>query len=61
MPGKGALVQKGLSRNGEEMALALALVSRFLAVDAPLRYLSAADEEALVDWGPEKYRQSLQK
>jgi len=57
--GKGVLVRRDLVAGAEEMVLALALLTQRLPVDAPVSYLSAADEAALLGWDAETYRQSL--
>lgn len=60
LPGIGALVTPTLSKGGEEMARALALVAERAAGNGPLRYLTAPEEDELLDWDAEKYRQNLE-
>ncbi|MBI1273768.1 MAG: class II aldolase [Alphaproteobacteria bacterium] len=57
--GKGALLSSALSRAGEAMAECLAQVLLRVPADASLHYLSAADEDRLLDWDAEKHRQAL--
>ncbi len=59
IPGKGVLVRDGLSAGAEEMVRALGLVVERIPDDASLNYLAQADEDELLGWDAEKYRQSL--
>ncbi|TWA61059.1 rhamnose utilization protein RhaD (predicted bifunctional aldolase and dehydrogenase) [Azospirillum brasilense] len=60
VPGAGVLVPEGLGEAGEEMVAALAMVVARIPDGAGVSCLSAADEQALLNWDAEKYRQSLQ-
>ncbi|MBY3757635.1 class II aldolase [Azospirillum formosense] len=60
VPGAGVLVPEGLGEAGEEMVAALAAVVARIPDEAAISCLTAADEQALLNWDAEKYRQSLQ-
>lgn len=57
----GALLPNDAGPSEDEMALCLKLVLERLAPEADLRYLSASEEAALLNWDAEKYRQALAK
>jgi rhamnose utilization protein RhaD (predicted bifunctional aldolase and dehydrogenase) len=59
VPGTGVLVREDLSAGGEAMVSCLADVLRRVPPDAPLVYLSPAQEAELLGWDAEKYRRSL--
>jgi rhamnose utilization protein RhaD (predicted bifunctional aldolase and dehydrogenase) len=58
-PDAGVLVRDDISAGGEAMVSCLADVLRRLPSDAPLVYLTRAQEAELLGWDAEKYRQSL--
>ena len=60
-PGLGVLMRQDVTAGADAMARCLADVSRRVAADAPLRYLSDAEDHELLNWDAEKYRQSLAK
>lgn len=60
-PGKGVLMRRDATPGAEAMALCLADVTARIPGDAPLRYLSEAENAALIDWDAEKYRQQLNR
>ena len=55
----GAFLAAGSEASADELALCLALVLERVPEDAPLRYLTAADEAELMNWDAEQYRQAL--
>ena len=55
----GAFLTAGSEASADELALCLALVLERVPEDAPLRYLTAADEAELMNWDAEQYRQAL--
>lgn len=57
--GAGVLLSTAITAGAEEMLRCLARVLLRLPPGAPVRYLSAADVAALVDWESERYRQAL--
>jgi len=59
VPGAGALLRPGLSMEAHEMAACLGEVVMRIEDGAPLRVLSAAEEDELIDWDAEKYRRML--
>jgi rhamnose utilization protein RhaD (predicted bifunctional aldolase and dehydrogenase) len=61
VPGAGALVRTGASAGVEPLGGCLADVTGRLNPDAPIRVLTAEDEDALVNWDAEKYRQTLDR
>jgi rhamnose utilization protein RhaD (predicted bifunctional aldolase and dehydrogenase) len=61
VPGAGALMHKSATAATQALARCLADVTARLDADAPLTYIGAANEAALLDWDAEKYRQSLDK
>jgi len=56
--GKGVLLSPMLSPAGEAMAECLAAVLSRIPVGAELNYLSSRDEDELLNWDAEKYRQA---
>jgi rhamnose utilization protein RhaD (predicted bifunctional aldolase and dehydrogenase) len=59
VPGAGVVMRADVGRNGEEMALCLALVVAQIPPGAALDRLTREQELELVDWDAEKYRRSL--
>jgi rhamnose utilization protein RhaD (predicted bifunctional aldolase and dehydrogenase) len=59
VPGAGVVMRADVGRNGEEMALCLALVVAQIPPGAALGRLSRGQELELIDWDAEKYRRSL--
>ena len=57
-PGIGAFLPEDAGASADELARCLALVLERVPPDAALRYLTAADEAALLDWDAEHYRQA---
>lgn len=60
-PGKGVLMRRDATPSAEAMALCLSHVAARIGADAPLRYLSEAENAELLDWDAEKYRQKLNR
>lgn len=60
-PGKGVLVEKGISAGALAMARCLADVTARIPASGRLRYLSAAENAELLGWDAEKYRQKLNR
>lgn len=61
VPGKGAFVTPGLPIEAHEMAACLAEVVTRIPSDASIQSLSREDEDALIDWDAEIYRQNRAK
>lgn len=59
VPGKGALIRKGLPPAAEAVAGCLGDVLARLRRDEPVRPLTAAQVDEIANWDAEKYRQSL--
>lgn len=59
-PGRGVLTRRELSRGGEEMLLCLANVCRRIDTVTLIKTLSADQEEKLMNWEAEKFRQIVQ-
>lgn len=58
-PGLGVLMRQDASAGADAMARCLADVAARVPVDAPLEYLDARQNDELINWDAEKYRQSL--
>jgi len=58
-PGYGTLLHNSADRSTEALALCLADVTTRIAAAAPVNYLSAEQDDELLNWDAEKYRQSL--
>ncbi|MGC2775491.1 MAG: class II aldolase/adducin family protein [Bradyrhizobium sp.] len=58
-PGLGAIIRNDASPGAEAMLSCLALVTSRLPLSADISYLSAAHEQALLNWDAERYRQQL--
>lgn len=59
--GLGVLIRQDAGRGAEQMVRCLALVLPRIDSDAPVVYLSAAQEAELLGWDAEKHRQSLDR
>lgn len=59
LKGAGVVHEKSLTEGGVEMLTALAQVVRRLPEQANLRVMSTAQEQELIDWDAEQYRQTL--
>lgn len=57
--GVGSLIRKDASAGAEAMLSCLALVTSRLPVNAEIVYLTAENEQALLNWDAERYRQQL--
>jgi rhamnose utilization protein RhaD (predicted bifunctional aldolase and dehydrogenase) len=58
LPRVGVLMAPGLGRQAHAMAACLAAVATRVAADAPVRPLSSAEEDELIDWEAETYRRN---
>lgn len=58
-PGRGVLMRKAASPAADAMARCLADVTSRVPAEMPLRYLTADENAALLNWDAEKYRQKL--
>ncbi len=59
LPGMGVVLHRSTSKNAESMARCLADVAARIPEDARMRVLTSAEEEELVNWEAEAYRQSI--
>jgi rhamnose utilization protein RhaD (predicted bifunctional aldolase and dehydrogenase) len=59
LPGLGVVLHRSTSKNAEAMAQCLADVVARIPEEAPIRVLTSAEEEELVNWEAEAYRQSI--
>ncbi len=59
IPGKGVVMRKDASAGAWALARCLSDVLMRVPEDAPLTYLTEAQNAELLDWDAEKYRQSL--
>jgi len=59
VPGRGTVIRKDASPGAEAMLTCLALVVSRLPLNAAIRYLSSHDEQALLNWDAERYRQQM--
>ena len=59
VPGAGAVIRKDASAGAEPMLVCLGLVVTRLPVEARVRYLPQDEEQALLNWDAERYRQQL--
>lgn len=59
--GQGVLIRDDATNGAEEMLRCLSLLACRLIPGSPVRYLSADDERALVDWDAEKFRSMLDR
>jgi len=61
LDGRGVYLPADAGRSADALALCLSLVLARVPSDAKLFYLEPDDENALLDWEAEKYRQSVAK
>jgi rhamnose utilization protein RhaD (predicted bifunctional aldolase and dehydrogenase) len=59
LPGLGVALHRSTSKNAEAMARCLADVAARIPDKAPIRVLTGAEEEELMNWEAEAYRQSV--
>jgi rhamnose utilization protein RhaD (predicted bifunctional aldolase and dehydrogenase) len=59
LPGLGVILHRSISKNAEAMARCLAEVAARIPDDAPIRVLTSAEEQELMNWEAETYRQSI--
>ena len=59
LPGLGVVLHHSASKNAEAMARCLADVAARIPDEAPIRVLTGADEQGLMNWEAETYRQSI--
>lgn len=59
VPGKGTVIRNDASAGAEAMLSCLALVTSRLPRNATIKYLSSRDEQALLNWDAEHYRQRM--
>ena len=59
VPGIGSLIRKDASNGAEAMLTCLALVTSRLPLSAEVTYLTVENEQALLNWDAERYRQQL--
>ena len=59
LPGRGVVLHRSTSKNAEAMARCLADVAARIPEDAPIRVLTSAEAQELMNWEAETYRQSI--
>jgi rhamnose utilization protein RhaD (predicted bifunctional aldolase and dehydrogenase) len=59
VPGAGAIIRQDASAGAEAMLVCLGLVVARIPETAKVRYLPAPEEQALLNWDAERYRQQL--
>jgi rhamnose utilization protein RhaD (predicted bifunctional aldolase and dehydrogenase) len=59
LPGLGAVLHHSASKNAHAMARCLADVAARIPEEAPIRVLTSAEEQELMNWEAETYRQSI--
>jgi rhamnose utilization protein RhaD (predicted bifunctional aldolase and dehydrogenase) len=59
VPGAGAIIRQDASAGAEAMLICLGLVVARIPEAAPVRTLPAHEEQALLNWDAERYRQQL--
>ena len=59
LPGKGVLLHAAALRGADELARGLADVTARIPAGAPIRCLTRAEEDELINWDAEVYRLSL--
>jgi rhamnose utilization protein RhaD (predicted bifunctional aldolase and dehydrogenase) len=59
LPGLGVVLHRSTSKNAEAMARCLADVAARIPEEAPVRVLTGAEEQELMNWEAEAYRQSI--
>jgi rhamnose utilization protein RhaD (predicted bifunctional aldolase and dehydrogenase) len=61
LPGLGMVLHRSISKNADAMARCLADVTARIPEDVPTQELTAAEEQELMNWEAEAYRQSLSR
>jgi len=61
VPGAGAIIRQDASAGAEAMLVCLGLVVARIPDGAKVRYLPASEEQALLNWDAERYRQQMMK
>ena len=61
VPGAGMLVRRDATAGARALVAGLAEVSARLRPSDPIRFLTAADEDALLDWEAEAFRRKLDR
>jgi rhamnose utilization protein RhaD (predicted bifunctional aldolase and dehydrogenase) len=59
LPGLGVVLHHSASKNAHAMARCLADVAARIPEEAPIRALTSVEEQALMNWEAETYRQSI--
>jgi rhamnose utilization protein RhaD (predicted bifunctional aldolase and dehydrogenase) len=59
LPGLGVVLHHSASKNAHAMARCLADVAARIPEEAPIRVLTSAEEQELMNWEAETYRQSI--
>jgi rhamnose utilization protein RhaD (predicted bifunctional aldolase and dehydrogenase) len=59
LPGLGVVLHRSTSKNAEAMARCFADVAARIPEEAPIRVLTSAEEQELMNWEAETYRQSV--
>jgi rhamnose utilization protein RhaD (predicted bifunctional aldolase and dehydrogenase) len=59
LPGLGVVLHRSTSKNDEAMARCLADVAARIPEEAPIRVLTGAEEQELMNWEAEAYRQTI--
>jgi rhamnose utilization protein RhaD (predicted bifunctional aldolase and dehydrogenase) len=59
LPGLGVVLHRSTSKNAEAMAQCLADVAARIPEEAPIRVLTDAEEQELMNWEAEAYRQTV--
>jgi rhamnose utilization protein RhaD (predicted bifunctional aldolase and dehydrogenase) len=59
LPGLGVVLHHSASKNARAMARCLADVAARIPGEAPIRVLTGAEEQELMNWEAETYRQSI--
>jgi rhamnose utilization protein RhaD (predicted bifunctional aldolase and dehydrogenase) len=59
LPGLGVVLHRSTSKNAEGMARCLADVAARIPDEAPIRVLTGAEEQELMNWEAEAYRQTI--
>jgi rhamnose utilization protein RhaD (predicted bifunctional aldolase and dehydrogenase) len=59
LPGLGVVLHRSTSKNAEAMARCLADVAARIPQEAQIRVLTSAEEQELMNWEAETYRQSV--
>jgi rhamnose utilization protein RhaD (predicted bifunctional aldolase and dehydrogenase) len=59
LPGLGVVLHHSASKNAHAMARCLADVEARIPEEAPIRVLTSGEEEELINWEAEAYRQSI--